>query len=384
MMFTALGSSALRRGAVLAAMASTLALAACEQHPYPAPVNEAPPAEAPAQMAGGPSEPQPVPGSTQPYTPEGASTAPRSADVTMEPIPNPPEGAGHRGGEAYGYDGSAYGHAPAHHQHARSANGLMAPPNYHVRRHVAAVATAAPHAAPRAAVSKPVATAATAAATAAAAAGRNAWHAAKTTTAQAAKTASAKPKTAAELKAEETARKFDTFKQALSNAIVSGGQLVVTPTNDGQTQNVTLTLPPAFADAARKAAVDAGLATADAQMTVVASLDADGYRIQPLAPQMLQLPAASATELRWSATPTDAAHGQISADVCVEAPTGAQPVCGGAIKAAERGFHLDSHMVGILMLAGITGFALFWLARRNNPPPKPPKRRPDGFPTTNG
>ena len=354
-------------GARLAALALTatgaLALAACEEHPYPSAApsqaTAAPPPDD-SVLAGAPTgaEGYPPPSTRSPaYAPQGYPQGPGMAPagpppgapygpppagygqryssappeiVTMAPIPNPPERPRRRG-RGYGwrhyhhhhremrpYGRPIYAAPHRHHLHHPYVNAAPAPYAPMTRRHPAVAPAHVHAAAPVAAKTKPAAPAqqqlskpqaldhhhrhhhATDAAAAAAATGGS-----SNTTGEANTTGSA-----------SEADRYQALQQSLHDAFTSGAQLdVPAHMEPNQPVPVTLTVPADFAQTVRSEAAKQNLSEQAATVNLMASLSGDGYTIVPGEAQSQPLTLNAPTTFTWKVTPTGAGRGALKASV---------------------------------------------------------------------
>lgn len=137
-----------------------------------------------------------------------------------------------------------------------------------------------------------------------------------------------------------------------------------------QPGDVTLTLPPDFADGLRAAAAKNGLTAAAASANLTAALAGDGYAVTPSESRSLPLVAGQATTFKWTVTPAPGAKGPLRASVGADLlGGGVQHVDLGSVdKAAVAPFRSWTQIIGLTLLAliALVGAALF-AGRRRGP-----------------
>jgi len=165
--------------------------------------------------------------------------------------------------------------------------------------------------------------------------------------------------------------KLEAFLAEARKALHHGSQLrTPAKAERGQKANVALVLPASFAQAIRRAAETNGLISAGAPLNVTATLAAPGFKVEPTEPQLQPLQSGQPTEFHWSLTPEDKAlKGPLKASVCVEAPAGAEPLCLGDVGPAKPGLHVNSQVLGAALLIVIISLVIAWLARGRRTPP---------------
>lgn len=344
--------SAARRYTLLLCAAGVLALAGCEQHPYPTPSYDAPPppppatdtatppanAAPPTAASAGTDVPMPAAPTAAPQSPPSEAYSPdgTAPGATMAPIPNPPvqmddtqtwadRHENFRPGAHHGHMGHG-----RHHRHAAPANPAihaLAPPPAH----------AAKSAHKR--IAKPVLK------------------------------KPAPPVAKADPKAART-RSLDALQLAMGDALARGAALSQPVGAPGG--QVVLTLSPGFTDAVRKAAVENGLSDANAPITATAGLSADGYTSQSPLTQSQPLATGQSTDFRWQLTARTPSREPIKANVCVNVASGPELICGGTVQASETSSGISGRAIGIGLLVLIAGVVIGWLMRgRGNGGAKP-------------
>ncbi len=423
--------------------ASTLALASCGQHAaYPGSSAPPPPPPPQADLMGAPEgvPPTPPPGPPQAYAPAepgleapaqptverpyGDQTGPDGSyrpgydaqqayapsparsfppgecpprgerlatDGCMDPIANPPEDQPVYRHRAYApHYAEAYTPAPRHHrrryvygaapyryeaQASRRSYGLYRYVPYrpaHHPRHtlvvvpvpVGSVAHHVAHHVAKAPASKPVAHAHT-----------------KTTVSSHAEGAKPATPTLKAPAAPDTATTAGAagLAAALTPVVKARAALHVDGLSAGRPGDVTLTLPPDFADGLRAQAKKNGLADAAASANLTAQLTGDGYTVIPADPQSQPLTAGQATTFKWTVTPQPNARGPLRAQVGADLlGGGVQHVDLGTVQqAAGAPYKLSAQAVGWILLGAIAlVLAGLFLARGRRPPPPTGAIRP--------
>lgn len=320
----------------MALAAAAALLFGCDQRPYPSPTQDPAPTTPPAELMGAPAPP-PTNQTTaaQPETPAPVDTPPpspeplRAPDVSMAPIPNPPEG-------------------PARPAPTTAAKALMGQAPSTPPVHPATPRAAPAHAATKSAAATPGPAPLTEAALSGAALSG-----------------------APVAKYDDHGPKVDAFLSEARKALRHGSQLRTPAKSErGQKADVALVLPASFAQTLRKAAETNGLISAGAPINVTAALTAPGFKVEPTAPQLQPLQSGQPTEFHWSLTPEEkAARGPMKASVCVEAPSGAEPLCLGDVGPSRPGLHVNSQVLGAALLIVIVSLVIAWLARGRRSPP---------------
>ena len=416
------------KGARLAALALTttagLALAACEEHPYPsAAPREATAAPPPddSTLAGAPSgggyapttrspayappqgyppgygmaQPGPPPAYGPPptgYGPPQPGYAPAPGQgyggqgyggqgyalvgkATMDPIPNPPERP-HRYERGYGWRHRHYRHRemPAygppvyaaphrhrlHHHHVIYAPAVHAPT---MHRHPATAPMRAHPAAPPMAM--PVAPAGAQLAKPQAL-DHHRHHRHATNAATAASGGASNTTGAANTPgAASEADRYQALQQSLHDAFANGAQLTVPAHMEAnQTSTVTLTVPADFAQTVRNEAARQGLSAQAATVNLMASLSGDGYTIVPGEAQTQPLTLNAPTAFTWKVTPTGAGRGALKASVRAAVGEGHDLTLGDKTMGSGG---TTGRVVGIGLLALIALVLLGWAAQRRRP-----------------
>lgn len=361
--------SATARYTMLLCTVAALALAGCEQHPYPTPSYDAPPPAPPAAADATGSAPSAAPTPAQPDA--ALPAAPSAAPQTPSPVqPQSPAT------EAYSPDGSMPGGVMAPIPNPSVGHSQMddtqtwadrrAEGRRHHRRHTVLQAdhhlAAAPHAT----------------------AGRNhIAHPAKHAPAKpvvppiAHKGPTHKPTPTVakpDAKADRT-RHLDALQLALGEALSHGATL--TPPQGGSIGQAALVLSPGFTDAVRKAAVENGLTDADAPITATAGLSADNYTSQSPLTQVQPLKAGQATEFHWALTPRAGSTDPLKANLCVTVASGPELICGGAVQANAPVTDNNGRIFGLGLLLLIGGVVVGWFVRGRGAPaakPSPPTK----------
>jgi hypothetical protein len=174
---------------------------------------------------------------------------------------------------------------------------------------------------------------------------------------------------------EDRGPRADAFQAAALKALHRGAQLQMPATAEpGQPGQATLTLPASFGAAIRKALTTSGLADAGVPLNITASLSAPGFRLEPPGVQSYSLQAGQPLEFHWTVRPDPAAKSRANrpqphAEVCVEVPAGAEPICIGQVSASRPGLKLNSQLLGVLLLVIIVSLVVAWLARSRRAAP---------------
>ena len=425
-----ISKGAISKGARLAALALTtaagLALAACEEHPYPSAASReataAPPPDD-STLAGAPSgsgyapttrspayappqgyppgysmaQPGPPPGYGPPpaaYGPPQPGYAPAPGQgyggqgyggqgyalvgkATMDPIPNPPErphryergyGERHHHYHYYRRQMRAYGppvYAAPHRHHLHHRHTIYAPAVHApmAHRHPATAPMRAHPAAPPMAM--PVAPAgAQLAKPQALDHHRHHRHATNAATAASggASNTTGAPNTPG---SASEADRYQALQQSLRDAFANGAQLTVPAHMEpNQASTVTLTVPADFAQTVRNEAASLGLSAQAATMNLMASLSGDGYTIVPGEAQTQPLTLNAPTAFSWKVTPTGAARGALKASVRAAVGEGHDLTLGDKTTGSGG---TTGRVVGIGLLALIALVLLGWAAQRRRP-----------------
>ena len=403
-------------GARLAALALTttgaLALAACEEHPYPSAApgqaTAAPPPDN-AALAGAPTGPQgyPPPSTRTPaYVPQGYPPGPGMAPpgspqagygpgygqryasgapeiVTMAPIPNPPEPAhGYRRGYGWRHHHHyrqmrAYGppaYAAPHRHHLHHRHMVYAPVSHApmMHRHAAAppmhvhAAAPAPAKVAPAAVAKPQLAKPQLAKPKALDHHRHHHHATDAAAVAAATGGSSNTTGAVNATGSSSeADRYQALQQSLHDAFANGAVLTVPAHMEpNQASNVTLTIPADFAQTVRTEAAKQSLAEQAATVNLMASLSGDGYTIVPGEAQSQPLTLNAPTTFTWKVTPTGAGRGALKASARAAVGEGHDLALGDKTTNSGAG---TGRVVGIGLLALIALVLLGWAAQRRRP-----------------
>ena len=418
-----ISKGAISTGARLAVLALTttagLALAACEEHPYPsaasreataapppddstlagapsgggyAPTTRSPayapsqgyppgpgmaqsgppPSYGPPPMGYGPPQPGYPPASGQGYGGQGYALV---GKATMDPIPNPPERP-HRYERGYGWRHRHYhrhemqGYGPPvygplrrhhlHHHHMIYAPAVHAPMTH---RHSAATPMRAHPAAP--AKAAPVAPAG-AQLTKPQALDHHRHHRHTASAATAASGGASNTTGGADTTGSASeADRYQALQQSLHDAFANGAQLTVPAHMEpNQASTVTLTVPADFAQTVRNEAARQGLSAQAATVSLMASLSGDGYTIVPGEAQTQPLTLNTPTAFSWKVTPTGAGRGALKASARAAVGEGHDLTLGDKTTGSGG---TTGRVVGIGLLALIALVLLGWAAQRRRP-----------------
>ena len=414
-----------RAGLMVLAAAGALAVAGCEQHPYPTPAPDeqpTPPAP-PSRLMGAPEGPDAAtpraddaPAADAPaYAPPsggeigdryaaGAARPPCPPDPTYRgangpaviicnaPVPNPPEGEHegrrwrHYGWRHHRHWSPAYAHeaAPApygrwahhrHHIHRAFAGPVVAGPvvaapdagrvHHHRHPHLSSGVAPAP-VAPIAAAPHPHHAAVPHPTRPRAAPHAGATH------------ANGRPlklapvPTAAPTATTPTGGEASRFT-ALQTAL--GGELARQFTlnspshfSAGQTSEVTLNLPAGFAQTVQTDATAQQLDAAATSSNLTATLAGDGFAVTPEEAQSQPIAIGQPIVFRWKVTPQANAKGPLQAEVTLDMPSQGRSLPLGSVKSLAGVSRVGGRAIGVGLLILVALLGIGWAARGRRRP----------------